>query len=238
MSGSASASRGNLAGQSLGLGTLTSVSALIQSSWEIDLFGANRRGREAAAARFGARTLDWHQARVSLAADVAATYTNLRVNEALVSGYQRDVASREETSRLTELKTSAGFEAPANAALARASASEAVARLTAQGAEVDLGVKSLVALTGLSEIALRKMLAAGRARLPVAEIFNIDMVPAAVLAQRPDLASAERELAALSADVGAAEADRYPRISLTGSQPCADCGRQRRNEHVGLRPER
>ena len=217
LSGSASASRGNLAGQSLGLGTLTSVSALIQSSWEIDLFGANRRGREAAAARFGARTLDWHQARVSLAADVAATYTNLRVNEALVSGYQRDVASREETSRLTELKTSAGFEAPANAALARASASEAVARLTAQGAEVDLGVKSLVALTGLSEIALRKMLAAGRARLPVAEIFNIDMVPAAVLAQRPDLASAERELAALSADVGAAEADRYPRISLTGS---------------------
>ena len=211
------ASRGNLAGQSLGVGALTSVSASVQAAWEIDLFGANRRGREAAAARSSARRLDWHQARVSLAADVAATYANLRVNEALVTGYERDSASRKETSRLTGLKTDAGFEAPANAALARASASEAVARLTAQRAEVDLGVKALVALTGIDEPALRNMLAAGRAQLPTGASLSIDRVPAAVLAQRPDLAASERELAALTADIGAAEADRYPRISLTGS---------------------
>mgnify|MGYP001788108948 FL=1 len=217
VSGSASASRGNLVGQSLGLGALTSVSASAQSSWEIDLFGANRRGREAAVARFDARQNDWHQARVSLAADVAATYANLRVNEALVVGFERDAASRTETSRLTALKTDAGFEAPANAALARASASEAAARLTAQRAEVDLGVKALVALTGLDELAVRSMLAAGRAQLPTGSALSIDSVPAAVLAQRPDLAASERELAALSADIGAAEADRYPKISLTGS---------------------
>ena len=220
VTGNASASRGNLVGQSLGLGTLTSVSAAAQAAWEIDLFGANRRGREAAAARADARTLDWHQARVSLAADVAGTYANLRVNEALVIGYERDAASRKETSRLTGLKTDAGFEAPANAALARASASEAAARLTAQRAEVDLGVKALVALTGLNENALRNTLAAGRARLPglpAGAILSIDRVPAAVLAQRPDLAASERELAALTADIGVAEADRYPRISLTGS---------------------
>ena len=217
VSGSASASRGNQAGQSLGLGTLTSLSSTLQAAWEIDLFGANRRGREAAAARFDARQIDWHQARVSLAADVAATYVNLRVNEALVMGFERDAASRNETSRLTGLKTDAGFEAPANAALARASASEAAARLTAQRAEVDLAVKALVALSGLDEPALRNRLAAGRAQLPTAAHLRIDQVPAAVLAQRPDLAASERELAALSAEMGAAEADRYPKISLTGS---------------------
>ena len=217
VSGSASASRGNLVGQSFGLGALTSVSASAQASWEIDLFGGNRRGREAASARFDARTLDWHQARVSLAADVAAIYTNLRVNEALVVGYERDAASRKETSRLTGLKTDAGFEAPANAALARASASEAAARLTAQLAEVDLGVKALVALTALDEPVVRKLLTAGRAQLPMGFALSIDSVPAAVLAQRPDLAASERELAALTADIGAAEADRYPKISLTGS---------------------
>ena len=217
MTGSASASRGNLVGKSLGLGTLTSVSASLQSSWEIDLFGANRRAREAAAARTSARLLDWHQARVSLAADVAAAYASLRVNEALVAGYERDAASRAETSRLTGLKTDAGFEAPANAALARASASEALARLTAQLAEVDLGVKALVALTGIDEPALRDMLVAGRAQLPAGANLSLDRVPATVLAQRPDLAASERELAALTADIGAAEADRYPRISLTGS---------------------
>ena len=220
VTGSASASRGNLAGQSAGLGVLSSVSVSAQAAWEIDLFGANRRGREAATARFGARTLDWHQARVSLAADVAATYANLRVNEALVVGYERDAASRKETSRLTGLKTDAGFEAPANAALARASASEALARVTAQRGEVDLGVKALVALTGLDEPALRNMLAAGRAQLPElakGSALSIDSVPATVLAQRPDLAASERELAALTAEIGAAEADRYPKISLTGS---------------------
>ena len=217
VSGNASASRGNLAGQSVGLGTLTSISAALQSAWEIDLFGANRRGREAAAARTGARTVDWHQARVSLAADVAATYVNLRVNEALVTGYERDAASRKETSRLIGLKTDAGFEAPANAALARASATEAAARLTAQRGEVDLGMKALVSLTGLDENALRNLLTAGRAQLPTGSALNIDNVPATVLAQRPDLAASERELAALTAEIGAAEADRYPRISLTGS---------------------
>ena len=217
VTGSASASRGNLAGQSLGLGALSSVSALAQAAWEIDLFGANRRGREAATARFGARSLDWHQARVSLAADVAASYANLRVNEALVVGYERDVASRQETSRLTGLKADAGFEAPANAALARASASEAAARLTAQRAEIDLGVKALVALTGLAESVLRNTLAAGRAQVPSGANLSVEPVPANVLAQRPDLAASERELAALTADIGAAEADRYPRISLTGS---------------------
>ena len=181
------------------------------------MFGANRRGREAATARFGARSLDWHQARVSLAADVAASYANLRVNEALVVGYERDVASRQETSRLTGLKADAGFEAPANAALARASASEAAARLTAQRAEIDLGVKALVALTGLAESVLRNTLAAGRAQVPSGANLSVEPVPANVLAQRPDLAASERELAALTADIGAAEADRYPRISLTGS---------------------
>ena len=48
------------------------------------------------------------------------------------------------TARLTGLKTNAGFEAPANAALANASASEASARLSTQSAEVDLGIKALV----------------------------------------------------------------------------------------------
>ena len=217
VSATATANRGNSA-SGFGLpGVTTSVSTTMQAAWELDLFGANRRTREAADARFTARNLDWHQARVSLAAEVASAYVNLRVNEALATGYERDAASRKETARLTGLKTNAGFEAPANAALANASASEASARLTAQRAEVDLGIKALVALTGLREDSVRMALATGSASLPSPANLAVPSVPANVLAQRPDLAAAERELAALTAEIGAAEADRYPRISLSGS---------------------
>jgi multidrug efflux system outer membrane protein len=214
---SAAANRGNSASGFALPGATTSVSSTLQAAWELDLFGANRRTREAAAARFAGRSLDWHQARVSLAAEVATAYVNLRVNEALASGYERDAASRKETARLTGLKTDAGFEAPANAALANANASEASARLTTQRAEVALGIKALVALTGLSEGSVRMSLATDRAKLPAPANFEMPGVPAMVLAQRPDVAAAERELAALTAEIGAAEADRYPRISLSGS---------------------
>jgi NodT family efflux transporter outer membrane factor (OMF) lipoprotein len=189
----------------------------LQAAWELDLFGANRRAREAAEARFTARTIDWHQARVSLAAEVASAYVSLRINEALLAGYERDAASRGETSRLTGLKTDAGFEAPANAALASAGASEAKARLSTQRGQVDFDVKALVALTGLAETVLRRMLETGAQALPSPAVFSVGTIPALVLAQRPDIAAAERELAALSAEIGGAEADRYPRISLTGS---------------------
>jgi len=209
--------RGNRGNAGDGLGVVTTAGGSLQAAWELDLFGGNRRGREAADARLAARAVDWHQARVSLAAEVAVAYSNLRVNEALLAGYDRDAASRSETARLTGLKTDAGFEAPANAALARAGAAEAQARLAAQRAEVDLNIKALVALTALPEANLRATVAAGKARLPRPPAIAIDRVPAAVLAQRPDLAASERELAALTADIGAAEADRYPRISLTGS---------------------
>ena len=214
VTGSASASSGNSGN---GLGVVSSIGASLQAAWELDLFGANRRTREAADARFAARSIDWHQARVSLAAEVAVAYVNLRINEALLTGYERDAMSRTQTARLTGLKTDAGFETPANAALARASASEAAARLTAQRAEVDLGIKALVALTGMPEATLRSMVAARRAQPPKGATPGVERLPAAVLSQRPDLAAAERELAALAAEIGVAEADRYPRISLTGS---------------------
>lgn len=213
----AGATRSNSGVAVNGPAATSNVSASVQAAWELDLFGANRRTREAADARFMARNIDWHHARVSLAAEVAAAYVSLRIDEALASGFERDARSRSETSRLTGLKTDAGFEAPANAALARASASEAAARLTAQRAQVDLDVKTLVALTGLDETVLRKTLASETLKLPSPATFAVDAVPAIALAQRPDLASAERELAALSAEIGVAEADRYPRISLTGS---------------------
>jgi outer membrane protein, multidrug efflux system len=197
--------------------TATNWSTTAQTAWELDLFGGKVRTRESSEARIQARSVDWHEARVSLAAEVASIYASLRVNEALAVGFEQDRVSRAETARLTQLKTNAGFEAPANAALANAAVSDAYARIIAQQAEIDLAIKGLVGLCGLAEPEVRKLLTPARASLPTVRGLAVSNVPAQALTQRPDLAGLERELAALTAEIGIAEADRYPKISFSGS---------------------
>ena len=132
-------------------------------------------------------------------------------------GSTGDRAFAARTARLTEQLAASGFQSPANAALARASAAEGQGRSVAQQADCDLAVKALVALTGLGEEDLRRRLAAQSKILPRPLMPTVQQVPAQVLSQRPDLAAAERELAAASADIGVREAERFPRLSLLGS---------------------
>jgi NodT family efflux transporter outer membrane factor (OMF) lipoprotein len=195
----------------------SSQSAGLQAAWEIDLFGGARAGRHAAQARFEGAQAGWHEARVAVAAEVAGAYLDLRSCEAQLVQSQVDATSRNESSRLTELSAKAGLQAPAVAALARASAAQANSQLEAQRAQCEFQLKALVALTGIDEPALRVQLAAGHARLPQPAGWALDTVPADVLNQRPDLYAAAREVAAASADVSQARADRLPRVSLNGS---------------------
>ena len=185
--------------------------------WEIDLFGGNRRGREAAQARYEGKQAQWHDARVSLAAEVGQEYVSLRTCEALANNLEEDLVSRRESERMSQLKVNAGFESPADGALAMASTADASARLNARRAECDISVKALVALTGLPEPDLRDRLASRVGILPTPANFSILQLPAQTLLQRPDLAAAERELAAASAEIGVAEAARYPKLTLLGS---------------------
>lgn len=198
--------------------TATRHDATLDAAWEIDLFGAARNQADAARARARGAEAQWHDARVSLAAEVADAYVGLRSCEAQLEIDEAQAKSLERTDALTRQKVEAGFEAPANGALARASAAEARARALAQRAECDVAVQRLAMLTTRPEASLREALPSRRARLPAPEaLFEVPSVPAHVLAQRPDLAAAQREVVAAAADVGVAEADRYPRLRLTGS---------------------
>lgn len=194
----------------------TTVQGGFQTAWEIDLFGAGRLARDAAQSRLQGATASWHEARVSIAAETANLYYTQRACEKLLAIALSDSASRNETERLTDLTMSAGFTAPAVAALARASAAEAAARATQQRAQCDAGIKALVALTALPEPELRRMLAAPVEAAPET-MLAIASLPAQVLSQRPDVFAAEREVAAASAEIGGARAQRFPRLSLTGS---------------------
>jgi len=209
-----SASRGQ---QDTGMPAGTAVSAGVQAQWEIDLFGGARAGRDAAEERVRATAAAWHEARVSVAAEVAAQYTALRACEAQVAQSRLDAQSRGETARLTDLAARAGFQAPANAALARASAAQANGLLTQQRAQCDLAIKALVAMTGWAEPDLRQRLAGGTGRLPEPAGIVVQAVPAQALAQRPDIESAAREVLAAGAEITQTRAQRLPRITLAGS---------------------
>lgn len=196
----------------------TSTSGNLSASWEIDLFGANSAASDAADARLQSAKGEWHMARVSLAAEVATSYITLRACEAQLAQNRIDARSRGETARLSEINHQAGFESPANAALARASAAQANGNLAQQRAQCDIQVKALVALTALDEPQLRQKLAASPAgRLPQPVAIAVRDIPAATLAQRPDLYSAAQNVMAAHAEVTQLKAQRYPRISLTGN---------------------
>lgn len=201
----------------LGLPIANTTTAGLQAGWEIDVFGARRAARDAASARLAGAEADWHEARVLVAAEAAGAYLDLRACEAQRLQTETDAASRIETARLTALTAQAGFQPPAAEALARASAAQARQQLVAQAAQCDLALKGLVALTAIDEPALRARLAPAQARLPQPARLAVAEVPAAGLAQRPDLASAARAVEAAAADVGAAQAQRLPRIGLTGT---------------------
>ena len=206
-------------GSQLNMPVATSAQAGLQASWEIDLWGGNRAAQNAAQARLAGSQAGWHEARVSVAAEVASTYLNFRTCEQLVSVAKDDVTSRTETSRLTGLLAKAGFAPPADAALARASNAQSQSMLTMQRTQCDMQVKALVALTTLSESEIRLKLNAAGVFIANSAINSIAIpkLPAQLLAQRPDVFAAQQDVAAASGDVGSAQAAKYPRLALNGS---------------------
>ncbi|MFN9745475.1 MAG: efflux transporter outer membrane subunit [Betaproteobacteria bacterium] len=195
----------------------TSAALGVQASWELDLFGGVAARQRAGAQRLRAAEAGWHDARVSLAADVAAAYVALRGCEAQLQQAQADAASREATAGLTDRSAAAGFTAPADAALVRAGAAQARSQARAQQAQCDGLVKGLVELTDSPEPALRRQLAAATARLPQAGGLAAVALPAQLLQQRPDLAEASAAVMAAAAEVAVARADEMPRVSFSGS---------------------
>ena len=197
--------------------TGTSLSAGLQTGWEIDLFGGIRAGTLAADARLQASQADWHEARVSVAAETATTYLQLRACEAQLAITEQDATSRAETSRLTELTAQAGLASPATASLSRASAAQGRATALQQRANCEQLSLALAALTGTDTTKLRQELASATARLPVPARLAVTTVPAEVLAQRPDLYSAAREVLASAYDTAQADAQTKPRVTLSGN---------------------
>jgi len=217
---SGGSSSGTSSGSSGGLSSSTPITTLqagLQSKWEADLFGRLRADRDSAEYKQSSANAKWHDARVAVAAETANAYFAERACQQQLRVAEADARSRSETSRLTDLSAKAGFTAPADASLARASASDASARLTQQRAQCAVQRKALVALSGIDETTLEGKLAAAPAQRALPAVGSIASVPAEAITQRPDVYAAELGVASASADVGSAEAERYPKLTVSGS---------------------
>ncbi|TKC86979.1 efflux transporter outer membrane subunit [Trinickia terrae] len=196
----------------------TTRSGELDASWELDLFGKVRSARQSSQAQLQARIDDWHDARVSLAAEVADDYVQYRACRQLVSADEESAASYAHTEKATLAAVDAGMTPASDGYLAQANTASANASATQQRVTCEELIKSLVELTGASEAALRAIVDRPQApALPQPEGFRVQSAPADLVRQRPDLASSERALAAAYASIGKARADRFPSLSLSGS---------------------
>jgi NodT family efflux transporter outer membrane factor (OMF) lipoprotein len=187
-----------------------------QASWEADLFGGLRRAARAARAQYQASEAARAGARLTVAADTADAYVALRALQARLAVARGQAESREGLARLTRLRFSRGVAARLEVDQAEGALAAARASIPALEAGIEAQRDALEVLVGVAPGSLRAELAAP-AVIPRAPGVEAAGGPAALVRRRPDIIAAERSLAAADERIGAAMADYYPRITLSGA---------------------
>ncbi|NKF21351.1 efflux transporter outer membrane subunit [Solimonas marina] len=183
--------------------------------WELDFFGRVRRENEAADASEQALTADLRAAQVSVAAEVARTYFELRGAQARYAVAIGNADNQRGTLRYTEarLQYGRGTEFDEQRALAQLTTTQA--RVPDMKIAIANAMHRLAVLCGLPPEALQAELAPAQNLPPLPRLVHIGE-PEDLLRRRPDVAAAERRLAAATAEIGVATADYFPRVTFTG----------------------
>ena len=184
------------------------------ASWEIDLFGRLAADRSAGEAETEVATADLAAARVALASEMVRAFADLRAAQRQSQLLAEMAALRDRLQALAARRRDAGVAADAE-----------VDR--ADGARVEAGAQLLQQEAATRDALLRLAVLAGRAApdprlaMPAEPLRTARMalasLPADLLRHRPDVRRAEARIAAAAAQVGIAQADMLPRLSLTGS---------------------
>ncbi|MBU1352920.1 MAG: efflux transporter outer membrane subunit [Gammaproteobacteria bacterium] len=189
---------------------------LAVSAWEIDFFGRIASLKEQALAQYLATEEGRNAAQVSLVAAVANGWLNLLADEELLDLSRRTLASREESVQLTQLRLDAGVASALDFRQAQSLTQAARATLAQQQRQRALDKNALALLLGQ---ALPDDVRASLAGSKLADAPPMALLPAGLpselLTRRPDIRQAEQQLVGANANIGAARAAFFPRISLT-----------------------
>jgi multidrug efflux system outer membrane protein len=187
-------------------------------SWELDVWGKLRRTNESARAAYLASRYTRDALQLSLTAQVAQTYFQLRALDASLDMTRKTLVSREQSLKLQQARFNAGY-------LSQLEVSQAVAELASaklSAEQLALSIKTTeTALAVLLGQAPRTFTDANPRGLEVAQLLNQAQMPrelpANLLLRRADLASAEQQLIAANANIGVARAAYFPSVSLSAS---------------------
>ncbi|CAN5452421.1 efflux transporter outer membrane subunit [soil metagenome] len=185
------------------------------ASWEVDLFGGQRRTVQAARATAQSAQASLADTQVSLSAEVVNAYVNLRDRQQRIALSAASLAMQQQMLGLVRQRADRGTASSLDVAGLEQSVEATRAQALPLEAERDAYLDALATLAGEAPGALDQSLATpAPLPLPPASVAIGD--PAALLQRRPDIRAAERTLAADTAKIGAAEAARFPRLSFMG----------------------
>ena len=194
----------------------TTWTAGLDATWEIDLFGGNRREVEATVAELGAVAADLGAVRSSVAAEVALAWIDLTSANQRLGLAERTIVNQQADHRLATVRFDAGLVAASDLAEADAQIAQTAAQLPAIIAAQSQARVRLAVLLGRPPQQAAALPAAPAVLPRPRELLELGL-PSDLLRRRPDIVRAERELAAATARIGVATADWFPRFSLMGA---------------------
>jgi NodT family efflux transporter outer membrane factor (OMF) lipoprotein len=212
VSASGSAQRGRSGGND----AINSFKAGLDASWEPDVFGGKHSALNAAEADAQAAQASLSDVEVSVAAEVALAYIQLRGQQAQLMIARSNLESQMETQQLTDWRAQAGLITSLEVEQARTASEQTSAQIPTLEASIEKTSHSLAVLTGQAPASLQALLKDPLDIPQAAENLALD-IPAQTLRQRPDVRAAELRVQSALQRVSAADAARYPGFSISGS---------------------
>lgn len=185
------------------------------ATWELDVFGRVRRSVEAAEADIAAAEENRRDVLVTVLAEVARNYVELRGLQQQLAVARGNIATQQETVELTQARFQAGLTSALDVAQSEAQLATTQSQVPLLETALKQTIHGLSVLLGQEPIALLEELSP-QAPIPQMPLETAIGLPSDLLRRRPDIRRAERELAAATARIGVATADLFPRFSLTG----------------------
>jgi outer membrane protein, multidrug efflux system len=212
---SASATRLSAVGDAARVDERDSFAAGFDARYELDLFGGQRRAEQAANADLAAVEATLHSTQLTVAAEVALNYVDLRLAQRQLAIAQANLQSQDETLQIVQWRVQAGLVGELDLEQARQLRAQTAATVPAREQAIAAARNRLSVLTGAAPGTVDALLD------PVAEIplaaADDAALPAAMLQRRPDVTAAGQSVAAETARIGVRQAELYPSLGLSGS---------------------